>query len=404
MKLLVFAHVPPPLHGQSVAVQRMLEHFGGDQRKARFREVTPNHYGIQCYHIDARYSQNMEDVGEFQFGKILLVLFYCVQAIWCRFRYGVENFYYVPAPGKPIALYRDWLVMLVCRPFFKTVIFHWHASGLAKWLETSASIYTRSYTFQRMKDAEASIVLSDFTRIDAEKLMPRRVLVVAGGILDPCPQFEVEMLPHRRARMDLRKSILSGSYKSRNEAEKNINVLFLAHCTRTKGVFDTVEGVALANERLEAEQSPLRFRLTLIGASASNAEQEELRELVRRRDLPEDVAILGFVSDERKKEELRHADIFCFPTYYPAEGQPAGLLEAFAYGLPVVTTRWRSIPEMLPENYPGFVSPKCPADIAEKLRLLCVTDVSSELRGVFLRRFTLERHLANMSEAIRGVE
>ena len=42
-------------------------------------------------------------------------------------------------------------------------------------------------------------------------------------------------------------------------------MLFLAHCTREKGVFDAIEGVVLANEKLAAENSPLRFRLTLIG-------------------------------------------------------------------------------------------------------------------------------------------
>ena len=47
------------------------------------------------------FSKNLEDVGELQLGKILLVLFYCAQALWCRFRYGIENLYYVPAPGKP---------------------------------------------------------------------------------------------------------------------------------------------------------------------------------------------------------------------------------------------------------------------------------------------------------------
>jgi hypothetical protein len=59
---------------------------------------------------------------------------------------------------------------------------------------------------------------------------------------------------------------------------------------------------------------------------------------------------------------------------------------------------------MLPEGYPGFVDSKSPAQIAEKLRLLCVDDLSGSLRDIFLRRFTLERHLANMAEAIRSVE
>ena len=404
MKLLVFAHVPPPLHGQSVAVKQMLEHYGGNRRKSKFRHEPPNGYGIECFHVNARFSKNLEDVGELQFGKILLVLFYCMQALWCRFRYGVENLYYVPAPGKPIALYRDWLVMLLCRPFFKRLIFHWHASGLAKWLETTRGIRMRSFTFNRMKAADASIVLSDFSRNDAEKFLPQHVIVVGGGISDPCPAFENDILPRRRARLEMRKRILSGNFQIQNEADKTISVLFLAHCTREKGVFDSIEGVRLVNEQLASEGSPVRFRLTLVGAFASDAEEKEIREFIRQADMLNAVAVLGFVSNERKNQELMNADVLCFPTYYRAEGQPASLLEAFAYGLPVITTRWRAIPLMLPEDYPGFVSAKSPAQIAEKLRQLCTSDYSRTLREIFECRFTLEQHLANMARAIRSVE
>ena len=80
----------------------MLKGFGGDQRKRKSKAdgELPNHFGIECHHINARLSKTLEDIGEFQGGKLFLILFYCLQAIWCRFRYGVENFYCVPAPGK----------------------------------------------------------------------------------------------------------------------------------------------------------------------------------------------------------------------------------------------------------------------------------------------------------------
>src|SRR5216117_737930 len=141
MKLLVFAHTPPPHHGQSYMVQLMLAGFGGDRRRRRGRgrepavAMTPDERGsfdIECYHVNARLSQKLEDIGILRFGKLFLLLGYCLQAIWCRYRFGVSNFYYVPAPGKRSALYRDWVVMLICRPFFKRVILHWHAAGLAK--------------------------------------------------------------------------------------------------------------------------------------------------------------------------------------------------------------------------------------------------------------------------------
>src|SRR5881227_2870059 len=160
MKLLVFAHTPPPHHGQSYMVQLMVEGFGGDRRKSGGKSPRRNGgsapaqssgsdspFEIECYHVNARLSQKLEDIGDLRVGKFILLLGYCAQAVWCRFRYGVTTFYYIPAPGKRSALYRDWLVMLICRPFFKRIILHWHAAGLAKWLETVLQIRSRAFTY-----------------------------------------------------------------------------------------------------------------------------------------------------------------------------------------------------------------------------------------------------------------
>lgn len=404
MKLLVFAHVPPPHHGQSYMVQLMLEGFGGDQRKARFRRLPPNHFHIECYHVNARFSRGLEDVGQFQGVKLARLFLYCLEAIWCRFHHGATHFYYVPAPGKSVALFRDWLVMFVCRPFFKKIILHWHAAGMARWLETNASSRTRRFTYRRMRDADLSIVLSKFNRRDAEKLTATRLAVVPIGVPDPCPQFEREILPQRRARAALLQRMLAGDFQGATDADKIVKVLFLAHCTREKGMFDAVAGVMLANGKLAAGNSPLRFRLTLIGAFATDAEEQELHETIQRHDLRQTVKVLGFDAGERKQRALREADIFCFPTYYLAENQPVNLMEAMAFGLPVLTTRWRSVPEMLPENYPVVVDPKSPEQVADALVQLVGSDLAAVLRQTFLHRFTLDQHLAGMAAAIRSVE
>jgi glycosyltransferase involved in cell wall biosynthesis len=250
-----------------------------------------------------------------------------------------------------------------------------------------------------MKNADLSIVLSDFNRHDAEKLTARRTVVVAGGISDPCPQFETDILPRRRARIAGWKKILSGDFQNASDSDKTVNVLYLALVSRQKGAFDAVEGVALANENC-----PLRFRLTVIGGFASKTEETELHELIRRRGLQNAVEILGFVSAERKDRALRNADLFCFPTYYLAEGQPANLIEALAFGLPIITTRWRSIPEMLPPDYPGLVDSKSPGQIADALMRLTTADLAVTLREIFVQRFTLEQHLAAMAEVLHSLE
>jgi glycosyltransferase involved in cell wall biosynthesis len=424
MKLLVFAHTPPPHHGQSYMVRLMVTGFGGDRRKPNRQAqgdsgqggtvsaATPSRspFGIECYHVNARLSQKLEDIGDFRFGKVLLLLGYCLQAIWCRFRYGVRNFYYIPAPGKRSALYRDWLVMLICRLFFDHVILHWHAAGLAKWLEMVVSMRSRSLTYRLMKQVDLSIVLSKYNRADAEKLFSRQIKVVNNGIPDPCPRFAQDVLPRRNARFAARRKLLSGETLTAAEVQSAggepdvIKVLYLAHCTHEKGLFDTLAAIALANQRLSQRRAPVSLRLKVAGGFVTAQEKADFEQRLAEPGMANTVRYFGFVSGDQKKQLLREADLFCFPTYYENENQPVNLIEAMAFGLPILTTRWRSLPELFPANYPGLVNVRSPEQIADRLLALMAIENGEGFRDIFLRAFTLERHLASLSEAFTQVE
>lgn len=408
MKLLVFAHVPPPHHGQSYMVKLMLDGFGGDQRK---KNPATSPHNIQCYHVDVRLSKKLEDIGDMRVGKFALLLFYCLQAIWFRFRYGVTTFYYVPTPGKTSALYRDWLVMMLCRPFFKRVILHWHAAGLAKWLETSTQIRSRSFTYRLMKDVDLSVVLSRYNRADAEKLFPKKIEVVSNGIPDPCVDFERKLLPLRRARLECRRRLLTGetlAADAQAQAQAGgdpqiVHVLYLAHCTREKGAFDAMTGVALANKKLTEKGSPVFLRLTVTGTLVTSDDRAEFDKLMKDGTISGCVHYAGFVSGDQKEKLLRTADIFCFPTFYPNENQPVNLIEAMAFGLPALTTRWRSLPEIFPPGYAGLVDIRSPEQIADALLSLMTVD-GEALRGLFLKNFTLNNYLSGLATAFHRVE
>ena len=411
MKLLVFAHTPPPHHGQSYMVQVMLTGFGGDNRK---KEVALNKYGIKCYHVNARVSKHLQDIGDFRFGKFLLMLGYCAQAIWCRFRYGVTTFYYIPAPGKKSALYRDWLVFALCRPFFKHMVLHWHAAGLAKWLETSVEIRHRAATYRFLKNVDLSIVLSNYNRADAEKLFPQRIKIVSNGIPDPCPNFDTSLLARRRARVEARKKILAGQSLSKPESEAAgddphvFRVLYLAHCTADKGLFDALDGVVLANQRLVAQGSPISIRLAIAGNFVSKSEKAAFDKLLEDPAISHVVRYVGFAAGDRKTQALCDADVLCFPTFYRNENQPVNLIEAMAFGLPIITTRWRSLSEMFPDGYPTLVETHQPQQICDVLVRLAggeILENGFELtRQHFLKNFTVECHLDALATAIRSIE
>jgi glycosyltransferase involved in cell wall biosynthesis len=414
MKLLVFAHTPPPHHGQSYMVQQMLARLGGDHRKHKGKSISENPdgqtHGIECYHVNAQVSKGLEDIGKLQIVKILLTLRYCLEAIWCRFRYGVKNFYYVPAPGKSVAVHRDWLVMFVCRPFFKYIILHWHAAGLAKWLETSVQIHTRTITYKAFNQPELSIVISKYNFADAEKLFSRRIRHVDYGIPDPCPNYVDGIQLRRSARFAARQKIMAGhalestDYEQAGDDPDVIRVLFLAHCMKEKGVFDAMRAIALANATLAELQPRLRFRLIIGGSFVTQEEKDEYDKYMTESELAHSVDYWGFVSGETKERALREADLFCFPTYYLGENQPVSIIEAMAFGLPIVTTHWRSLPEMLPPGYCGLVPIRSPDRVAAALLLLMTRESGEGLRNIFLSRFTVEKHVTALAKAITSIE
>ena len=412
MKLLVFAHTPPPHHGQSYMVQLMLEGLGGDQRKRQPGDPTRpgDSHGIQCYHVNTRLSKSLQDIGEFHGAKVFRLLFYCLEAVWCRFRYGVTTFYYIPAPGKSSALYRDWLVLFICRPFFKHLILHWHAAGLGKWLETSRQMRTRSLTYHLARQVDVSIVLSRYNMADAEKLLPQRVRVVSNGIPDPCPDFRPKVLPRRLARFAAREKLLAGraleagDYHETGGDPQVVKVLFLAHCMEEKGLFDAMRAVVLANRQLTDQASPVRMKLLIAGTFVSAGERTRFDQMMGSVEMARAVEYLGFVSGEGKERALEQCDLFCFPTYYLGENQPVNLIEAMAFGLPIITTRWRSLSEMFPADYSGLVTIRSPEKTATALLNLMTRETGEGFRRMFLTRFTLEGHLTKLAEAIATVE
>ncbi len=395
MRVVVFAHTPPPLHGQSRMVQLLVESLKHRSGTA-CGNMPPE--PVECYHVNARLSKDLQDVGSARWRKLFLLAGYCLQALWLRVRHGATVFYFLPAAPIRASLYRDWFVMLLCRPFYRHTVFHWHAVGLGQWLENQGGWWERRITHALMGGADLAIVLSELNQTDAQKFRPRRLAVIPNGIPDPCPDYTKTTRARRAVRREQRRALLSDKPPD-GVSDGAVRVLFMAHCTRDKGLFDAIEGLRLANQQLAARRSPAHLQLSIAGAFRSQSERAELQRTLSEPTAQGWLIYKGFLDDKAKAAALEEADLFCFPTYYASEGQPLNLIEAMAYGLPIVSTRWRSIPELLPPNYPGLVEVNRPEQVAAAcLRML--TESGEELRRRFLEMFLLEKHVAAVAKEI----
>ena len=386
-------------------VGQAVKALGGDARTKRIRQsasakiptdsASTSDAGFECYHVDARLSENHQQIGLPSLRKVFRLLRYCLEAIWCRFRYGVRNLYFVPAHAARSSMARDWMALAICRPFFRTLTYHWQAAGAGTWLDTVASSWERRLARAIMGRPNLSIVLLRHNQNDAVAFGSKRVEIIPNGIPDPCPNFDQEIAPRRRRRALARSKLLGGKalgieeHRDAGGDPQIFRVLFLSLCCAEKGLFDTIEAVVQANQ--QAGGLPVRFELVVAGNFMHPAERTEFETRLRQSDLNQNVPVvkyIGFVSGEEKRRVFETSDCFCLPTFYTAESFGVVLIEAMAFGLPVITTRWRGLHELLPSGYPGLVNLQSPGEIAARLLALLREDYDDSLREWFLAHYT----------------
>ena len=78
--------------------------------------------------------------------------------------------------------------------------------------------------------------------------------------------------------------------------------------------------------------------------SIRNGGVEQGRRLAAELGVADRVEFLGWVSGDAKEKAFQEASVFCLPSY--AEGFPMAVLDAWAYGLPVVTTPVGGLPDV----------------------------------------------------------
>ena len=78
---------------------------------------------------------------------------------------------------------------------------------------------------------------------------------------------------------------------------------------------------------------------------AGNGELEKAESLITELNLKNQIVLKGWISGEDKEKFFKTASIFCLPSY--AEGFPMAVLDAWSYGIPVITTPVGGLPDIL---------------------------------------------------------
>ncbi|WP_323001172.1 glycosyltransferase family 4 protein [Denitromonas sp.] len=137
------------------------------------------------------------------------------------------------------------------------------------------------------------------------------------------------------------------------------NILYLGRVVEKKGIYDLLHAFAEVVKIFPA----CRLRI------GGDGETLSVKEVAGTLNVLGNVDFLGWIDGERKAIALAHSTMLVVPSHFEAFG--VAILEAMAYGKPVVATNVGGIPEIVSDGVHGLlVPPSMPSELADKLLML----------------------------------
>jgi len=135
-------------------------------------------------------------------------------------------------------------------------------------------------------------------------------------------------------------------------------LLFLSRILRQKGIYETIDAWASLKDKY-----PIDLLIAGDGEDLAGVKRY-VRDMKLNR-----VSFCGYVVGKEKDNLFKNAHLYCLPSY--TEGMPVSVVEAMAYGLPVVTRWVGRLPEFFRNGEHGFATnsknPEVIRDLIERL-------------------------------------
>ena len=217
--------------------------------------------------------------------------------------------------------WRDCIHALLARLFGSRVILHIHGGGFIEFVDSQHYI-GKLVIRLALSWVSRVIVLSSSWVSRLKPFAPQaKWCIVPNGVpLPPCTASIDHLQP---------------------------TFLFLGNLGERKGAVDLVRAAQIAI------QKGFNGQILLAGKETAPGQSNTLERLINELNLQSHVRLIGVISGEAKVNVIKSADCFILPSH--AEGLPMAMLEAMSYGLPVISTKVGSIPEVITDGVEGYL-------------------------------------------------
>lgn len=202
----------------------------------------------------------------------------------------------------PPSAKRKYIFFQLARLFHKKIVIHLHCGTQMD--EIWSPVYYKMFT-----RADVCLVLSEVLKKKVEEYIGFRDNLKV--LYNPCPN--IERIEH---------------------TNKKKQILFAGTLYQGKGYSDLIKAFA----KIAAKHPDWKI------VFAGNGEVEQGKKLAQELNIKSQTEFLGWVNGDAKDKAFKESMIFCLPSY--AEGFPMAVLDAWAYGLPVITTPVGGIPDI----------------------------------------------------------
>lgn len=305
--VLVVGQVPPPMSGQHVMVQRLLDALAEDG-------------SWEVRHVAPRFSESIGTMRAVSARKVVALVTTAAALVAQRLRgRAAVAVYPVGGVAMPSSL-RDAALLPFVRLAARRTVLHLHGAGHAAhwrpmrwWMRLARAAYRR---------ADRAVVMTECNREDPAFLGVPSVSVVPHTVADHAAGLAA--VPGDGAALRL---------------------LYVGHLGPQRGTPALLRALGEA-----ARESPVPLHLHLAGDCLEPYTVEDLRADIAAVPGPARVRWDPELRGQATWEAFAGADCFVFPSVFACESFGLVLAEALSFGLPIVVTDWRGNLEVVDER------------------------------------------------------
>jgi len=328
-RVILVAAVPPPIHGNTVWAQDVINYF------TRNRSIDLTHYDLSDH-------RSITNIGRFDFYNIWLALKQVLLFPFFLLK-RKPDIVHIPLAMNYAGFLRDGLLIIAARIFCSCqIIVHLHGGRFLDF-HTSANRLFRSFINKTMKLVDLPVVLG-------ESLSHQ---------VAPWFAFEDVAVIHNGVSRELMENSCHNHVNGRC-----LKIGFLGNLLQTKGVKEFIVVVS------KLIQKGIMVQAELVGNWYDEAFHKDIQSFIETNDIQLSVKCYGGLYGDDKISVMKNWDIFFYPSH--TEGMPLVVLEAMALRIPVVVTDVGAIRDMIDDGLDGFIVKLGDLDgMQDRLETLC---------------------------------